>query len=165
MEVTATKITGLDLAQRACQFTLHSQKATSIGLEKIYRSEHSPMRTQLFWIEMKDIPSFVSVHLVRHHVGVDHFVQTQRTDRGAEEVANRLTPVNHAMLINAQALVNMARKRLCNMASVETQIVMAKIRGAIRKVDPELVKCMQPECIYRGGVCHELSGCGSGPGE
>ena len=160
MRVYIEKITNVDLMRRACTFTTHGQVDSLMSLDKIYRCEHSPMRTQLFWIEMMAIPSFVSVHLVRHKHGVEHYVQTMRDDRGAQEVANRLTEVNHAMLINAQAIINMARKRLCMKAHPETRLVFEHIKDHMKTVDPDLAKYMVPECVYRGDVCHELKPCG-----
>ena len=161
MRIHIEKITNVDLMRRACKFTTHGQIDSMMSLDKIYRCEHSPMRTQLFWIEMMGIPSFVSTHLVRHHVGIEgHFVQTMRDDRGAETVADRNTPVSHAMLINAQALINMARKRLCHKAHAETRLVFEHIKDHMKVVDPDLARYMVPECVYRGDVCHELRPCG-----
>ena len=160
MKISATKLTNIDLARRACQFTTHTHAASAITLERLYAMEHSPIRTQLFAVEMVGIPNFVSVHFVRHHVGVDHYVQTMREDRGANTIANRLTPTNHLMIANAQALIHMARKRLCYKASPETQKVMEKIRTAIGGVDPALGNVMVPECHYRGLICHERAMCG-----
>lgn len=160
MRITVEKITTVGLARQACKFTINGHKDSLISLKKVYHCEHSPMRTQLFWIEMLGIPNFVSVHLVRHHVGVDHYVQTMRDDRGAGEVANRLTPTNHAMLINAQSLVNMARKRLCMKAHAETRVAMGSIVEEVAKIDADLAAVLIPECEYRGGVCHEIKPCG-----
>lgn len=160
MRITVEKLTTVDLARRACKFTIHGHKDSLISLKKVYQCEHSPMWTQLFWIEMIGIPNFVSVHLVRHSIGVDHYVQTMRDDRGAGEIANRTTPTNHAMLINAQALVNMGRKRLCMKAHAETRLVMSEIVEEITKIDPDLADVMVPECEYRGGACHEIKPCG-----
>lgn len=159
MIVKVEKITRLDLARKACSFTLHSQNSTKIGLDKLYGSEHSPMRTQLFVVEMYDIPSFVSTHLVRHNIGIDHFVQTNREDRGASETANRNTPVNHMMLINAQGLINMARKRLCTKASKETQELMRLIIRGVDEVDMFLTPYLVVDCAYRG-MCYEPACCG-----
>ena len=122
-------------------------------------SEHSPIRTQLFLIEMKNIQTFVSVHFVRHNVGVIHFVKSNRIDRGGNDTVDRMSPVNHMMIANAQAVINMARKRLCSKASIETQEVMSIIANKIFDVDPELAHCLMPECEYRGG-CTELNSCG-----
>ena len=109
---------------------------------------------------MENIPSYVSVHFTRHKIGVEHFVQTMRTDRGAEKVADRNTPVNHAMFINAQSLINMARKRLCRAAAPEAVELMELIKEHVQLADPDLAICMVPEGIYRGGRCVEGLQCG-----
>lgn len=158
--ISITKLTGVDLLRKACKFTTHGQTDSMMSLEKIYRCEHSPMRTQIFWIEMLGIPTSASVHLVRHKIGVDHFVQTMRDDRGANHVADRNTLVNHAMLINAQEVINIARKRLCMSAHPKTREVVEAIKCGIARVDLYLAWAMVPECEYRGGVCHELKSCG-----
>lgn len=160
MKVTAYKITGTNLLRETCESTMHNKVESKITSATIYNCEHSPIRSQMFVIKMEGIPSFVSVHLVRHKIGVEHFVQTMREDRGAEEVANRNTPVNHTMILNAQTLINMAKKRLCYKASKATRDVFNLIIDAVFVVDEELPKYLVPECIYRGGYCHEPKMCG-----
>lgn len=160
MLIAIDKITNSILAQRACEFTIHKDTKSNISLSKLYRCMHSPIRTQLFWIEMYDIPSFVSTHLVRHSVGVTHYVQTNRDDRGADYVADRNTLVRHAMLINAEALINMARKRLCKSAHLTTISVMKLIKESVCTVDEELSRQLVPECVYRNRYCPELRCCG-----
>lgn len=157
--VSVHKLTNETLAQKACEMTMRGKKS-SIGLAKLYKCEHSPIRTQLFWVEMRNIPTFVSVHLVRHKIGVEHFVMSNRDDRGGSDEVTRLAPVNHGMLVNAQALINMARKRLCVQAHKETVEVMKAIRQGVEACDAALAKTMVPECEYRGMVCHELRPCG-----
>ena len=122
MQITVTKITDKALLDLACSYTVNKDVHVK-DLKAFYMSEHSPIRTQLFLIEMKDIPTFVSVHLVRHTVGVIHFVKSNRDDRNGEPNANRDTPVNHMMIANAQAIINMARKRLCSKSHIDTQEV------------------------------------------
>lgn len=158
MNITVTKITDKALLDLACSYTAN-KKVSVKNMQAFYLSEHSPIRTQLFLIEMQDIPTFVSVHLVRHNIGVLHFVKSNREDRNGEPNANRNTPVNHMMIANAQALINMARKRLCSKASVETQELMAVIVNKVYDVDKDLAHCMLTECEYRGG-CTELTSCG-----
>lgn len=158
MNITVTKITDKALLDLACSYTAN-KKVSVKNMKAFYLSEHSPIRTQLFLIEMKDIPTFVSVHLVRHNIGVLHFVKSNRTDRGGDSNADRNTPVNHMMIANAQALINMARKRLCSKASTETQEIMETIARKVYEVDVDLALCMLPECEYRGG-CTEMSSCG-----
>ena len=132
---------------------------SNASLKSIYRNEHSPMRTQLFTVEMIGIPTFVSTHFVRHTQGVEHFCKSQRDDRGGKDTSYRLTPTNHGMLLNAQTLVNMARKRLCSKSHIETVKVMQGIKAGVDIVDSRLADMMVPDCIYRGGVCHEDKPC------
>ena len=147
-----------NLVQRACEMTMDGGKSR-ISNEEIYRCEHSPIRTKLFWIEMIDIPTFISVHLVRHKIGVEHFVKTNRDDLGGDGEATRNTPVNHGMLINAQALINMARKRLCGKSHEETRKIMRLIKDAVGAIDEDLPNYMVRECEYRNGICPEKTKC------
>jgi hypothetical protein len=62
------------------------------------------------------------------------------------------------MLINAQALINMARKRLCNKSHIATIEVMKEIKKQVNYRDPELADRLVPDCIYRGS-CPELVPC------
>ena len=156
--IGVTKLTGIDLMREACAVTI-DKPYSEMTLDRIYKCEHSPIRTQLFWVEMWDIPSFVSVHFVRHKIGVEHFVKSLRDDRCGNGGETRDSLVNHSMLINAQALINMARKRLCSKAHIETQKVMNVLRNEVAGVDPDLRNYMLPECMYRNG-CYESKPCG-----
>lgn len=158
MDIFVEKLTNLALARRACIATL-GVRSSKIKPKDLYRSEHSPLRTQLFWIEMSGIPSFVSVHLVRHKIGVEHFVQSLRDDRGGRGDEGRNTPVNHSMLINAQALMTIAHARLCNKSHSKTIEVMKAIAGEIWSEDPDLYPFLIPKCKYLGR-CIELKPCG-----
>lgn len=131
---------------------------------RLLKAEHSPIRVMLYKIDMWNIPTEVSVHLVRHKVGVEHFVRSNRPDRGGNAKADRQTPVNHSMIINAQALISMARKRFCYQAAASTRAVMRLVHEAIREVDPDMAGAMVPDCYYRGGVCFELRCCHRVPG-
>lgn len=79
MEVSVRKYTDESLMRRACEMTFNGKSHQS--LLSIYKSEHSPARTQLFWIEFLDIPLFVATHFIRHHVGSVPFELTRRDDR------------------------------------------------------------------------------------
>lgn len=162
MKVTVEKLTDITLINKACSFTAGFNVDVKSPY-RMYKAEHSPIRTQMYWVEMYDIPTFVSVHLVRHKVGVEHFVKSNRHDRGGDEEATRLTPVNHAMLINAQSLINMARKRMCSKASYETRDVFNEIVNALKTVDYDLAMCLMPDCMYRGNLCYEFQSCGRCP--
>lgn len=157
MRIILEKVTTTDLFRRACQMTTRAD-SSKVRLDRMYLAEHSPIRTQMFWVEMYDIPSFVSTHFVRHKFGVEHFVLSNREDRGGDHNTDRNTPVNHGMFLNAQALINMSRKRLCGQASQETQDVMQEIKRQVNEVDPDLALAMVPDCMYRGR-CFELKPC------
>ncbi len=61
---------------------------------------------------------------------------------------------------NAQALINVARWRLCHQASKETREKMEELKKSIRDAgQEEIAFCMQPNCVYRGG-CPEMKSCG-----
>lgn len=164
IKITVVKLTDVSLAQRACSFTMQLRKESKITLDKLYRCEHSPMKTQLFWIEFENIPSYVSVHFVRHTTDgrIESYVGSNREDiTGADPLTiNRLTPVSHAVLVNANCLVRMARQRLCKKADVRSQYVMNLIRNEVQKIDVALAKYMVPNCVYRN-KCVELRSCGS----
>ena len=139
------------------------KQPTSEWIEKLLKAEHSPIREIWFGIKM-EIPYWVSVHFVRHHIGVNHYVQTQRNDRQDmydRNEAPQNTLVSHIMSINAQELIFMAHKRLCNQASVETRQVMREICKQVTEVCPEFKHLLVPLCIYRNGLCEEFKPCGA----
>lgn len=124
-------------------------------------SEHSPIRKLKISWRWKDLKYWVSVHLVRHKIGIEHFVSTQRTDRTGID-RNKLPQdslVNHECEADAQALINISRKRLCNCASLETRQAWQEVKNKIAEVEPELAQCMVKECVYRNGFCPEMFPC------
>lgn len=130
--------------------------------KKLIEAEHSPLRELWFGIRM-EIPYWVSVHFVRHHIGVNHYVQTQRNDRQTKydrTEARQDEIVSHVMSVNAQELVFMAHKRLCGQASSKTRAVMEDIVSKIVDMFPEFVNVLVPLCGYRNGVCTEFKCCG-----
>ena len=134
---------------------------TGEWLKKLVEAEHSPIRELWFGVKM-EIPYWVSVHFVRHHIGVNHYVQTQRTDRtgvNRDELTQGET-VSHIMSVNAQELINMAHKRLCRQASPETRYVMSLICDKVIEVAPYMESVLVPLCKYRNGKCTEMFPCG-----
>ena len=84
--------------------------------KRMILAEHSPIRKNKFSWRWVDIKYWVSVHLVRHWLGIVHFVKTQRTDRtniNRDELPQGAL-VNHAAEANSQALINISRRRLCS---------------------------------------------------
>lgn len=200
MEINVTKLTDIDLLRKANSFT--TGKDSKMTLDNAYKYGHSPIRTQLFWVELRDIPLFIASQLVRSHVGVQFFQRSKRPDRGGEDFEkvcediakcvmeidendvcasnrqgkyqqeisdeikslpkrfDRFAPTDLACLINAEALINMAHKRLCSKASEQTRELMKTIVHEVAQVDPDLAHHMVPMCAYMNGVCREPHGCG-----
>lgn len=194
--VTVKKLTDRELMLSACESTFLGKSNQS--LLSIYKSEHSPSRTQLFWIEVKNAPLFVVSHYVRHHVGIEKYQLSMRSDRNGGKdqcpyIADRLSEIlavpeeyraeeetkemyelleelknrsgrnaltNLSILVNAQSLIDMAKLRLCNMASPETRQVFSAIKEKINEIDPELASMMVRKCVYRNGLCGEPRCCG-----
>ena len=128
---------------------------------RLIMSEHSPIRKLKFtwrWINLK---YWVSTHFVRHKIGIEHFVKTQRTDRTGvnRDDLPQGSFVNHVCEADAQALINVSRKRLCFCASVETRQAWERVKSVVAEVEPELASCMVKECVYRG-FCPEMFPCG-----
>ena len=195
--IKVTKLTGIYLLRKANSFT--TGRDSKMSLAKAYCYGHSPIRTQLFWIEMTDIPLFVASQFVRSHIGVQWYQRSKRTDRGGEdfrevceqlaiEIENndmlteseqrdveqqvaveirklgdrfdRYAPTDLACIINAEAIINMSRKRLCAKASKETREIWENVIALIEEVDPDLAKhCVKP-CVASCGLCREPKGCG-----
>lgn len=80
--VTVEKLTDVSLLRRANSFT--TNRDSKMDLATAYRHGHSPIRTQLFWVELRNIPLFVASQIVRAHVGIQCFQLSKRTDRGGE---------------------------------------------------------------------------------
>lgn len=134
---------------------------TSEWKEKLIASEHSPLREIWFGFKMV-IPYWVSVHFVRHHIGVNHYVQTQRSDRQDQYDRNKApqdTLVSHIMSVNLQELVFMSHKRLCKQASPETREVMQELCKLAIEAVTELEGYLVPLCKYRNGKCTEFFPC------
>ena len=169
MEAKVTRLTDWSLVVDEARRTAWKD---SLGREpsrefkmKALMSRHSPIEALMFRVELKDIPSFVSVHLVRHKIGVTHWVSSQRPDRSPNGTSRHKlpqdAPVNHDMVLNAQALLAISKKRLCHQASPETQQVWRLVVDELRKIgETELAAFCQPECWWCGGECPESKPCG-----
>jgi hypothetical protein len=162
MNIQVKKITDLDLIKDMIEFSDPNVSKSKIILDTAYKRGHSFIRSQLFYIKMEGIPTFVSVHLVRHAaVGQYHYVSSRRDDwtgLNGEEV-NRNTPVNHVMILNAEHLIDMAKARLCSKSHKVTSDIMYLICEKIREIDPDLYNFMKPKC-YWNGFCRESKPCG-----
>ena len=150
---------------------------------KILLAEHSPIRLLEYDFTIENIRQWVTVHLVRHHEGCEKFVHTQRQDINEEienivakviEVLSNVGITNNGwrerdylfqgqcndmdMTCNAQAFINISRKRLCRCASPETRQAWEIVIAMLKEVDPTLAEKCVPECVYRG-FCPEHDRC------
>lgn len=152
--------------------------------KKILLAEHSPIRLLEYDFTIENLRQWITVHLVRHHEGCEKFVHSQRQDINpeVEVITKRLIEVlreegllregwkerdymfqgegnDMDMTCNAQAFINISRKRLCmGCASPETRLAWNLVIDALREVDPILAEKCAPECIYRG-FCPETDRC------
>ena len=155
-EVNITKLTDFSLANLACEFTSNKQNL-NVNMEKMYNAEHSPAYTQWFWIELMNLPNYVHTHFRTHEKnGAVMFVQTSRLPDGTRPKSLKF--VNMAMMVNAQHLIQMARKRLCRKADSITRQVMQKIEREMYGVDRALAVNLRANCAYRMG-CPEMKPC------
>lgn len=136
---------------------------------KMLLAEHSPIRLVEYEWTWKDIKQWVTAHLVRHHVGCEKMVHSQREDRrnlteefsiNSRDELPQGTLNDMDMSANAQALINISRKRLCNCASKETREAWLQVKEAIKSIDPIMAEKMVRDCIYRGFCPEFMNSCG-----
>jgi hypothetical protein len=134
---------------------------TSDWKYKILKARHSPIRYLRYSFLIEDIPSNTSVHLCRH-IHSQPYVSSLRNDRQDTmdgDKAPRDTPVNMIYDVNAEELIVVANKRLCNMASDKTRAVVDLMCRAVGKVTPEIKPLLVPMCEWLHG-CPEMKSCG-----
>lgn len=139
---------------------------TTEWLHKMLEARHSPIRELWYRFRLDDIPYYVSVHLVRHHVDFHPYVKSQRNDRQNEydrRSAPQDAPVSMCLSLNAESLMNLANKRLCAQASEETRQVVQMMCMLVQQQCPEFEGLLVPMCEYHGGKCHEIFPCGKAP--
>lgn len=165
--VTAEFQSGWEWAKRAALKTIGLKpidpQPTEEWKAKMLLAEHSPIRNVIYYVSIWNIRQWVTTHLVRHWLGFIPFVHTQREDRTYLEIPRDELPQGSLndmdISINAQSLINVSRKRLCNCASKETKEAWTEVKKAIEGIDPVMSSKMVPNCIYRG-FCPELNSCG-----
>jgi hypothetical protein len=157
----------LNAARRTAGKKPLDKEPSSEFKRKILLAEHSPIRLLEYDFTWEDIKQWITAHIVRHHQGCEKFVNSQRGDRRnlLEEygITNRDELPQGAlndmdMTCNAQAFINISRKRLCNCASIETRNAWKLVIEYLKKVDPILAEKCVPECVYRG-FCPEFDRC------
>lgn len=139
-----------------------SQNTPSFELRQKYlASEHSPIVTLIYEWEWLDLPYWISVHFVRHWLGVKHFVSSQRNDRQDEydrQKAPQDALVNHRIEANAMSMINISQARKCLEASTETRMAWEMAVDEISNHSQEIIPFLVKPCIYRNGICPEVFG-------
>ena len=102
--------------------------------------EHSPIRQLFIKCKLYELKSWVSVHLVRHKFGIEHWVRTQRVDRTGinRDELPQGSFVEHEIMATTQAMISISRKRLCSQASKETMETWQEILNSIKDIEHEL---------------------------
>lgn len=130
---------------------------------RILEARHSPIRYLRFSFYLIGVPYYVSVHLVRH-VHAQPYVRSQRNDRQSDydrTKAPQDAPVNMIWDMNAEELMVIANKRLCQTADPKTREVVHQMVNLVNKVRPEFKPFLVPACSYHG-TCHEMFPCRRG---
>ena len=108
------------------------------------------------------MPYWLHVELVRHHVGLEKYVKSQRDDRNNNEVPRgkkpQDAPVNVIIDLNAETLMTLMNKRLCGAATKEMQEFMLIIRKLVIETNPEFTEFLVPMCKYVH-ECKEFKPC------
>ena len=130
---------------------------------KMLRCRHSPIRKLPFSFYISDMPYWLHVELVRHHVGLEKYVKSQRDDRNINEIPRgkkpQDAPVNMIIDLNAETLMTLMNNRLCGAATKEMQEIMFDIRKLVIETNPEFEEFLVPMCKYLH-ECKEFKSCG-----
>lgn len=166
-EVSSSWSKILDLCRNTVNKKDIGKEPSSIFKKRLLMAEHSPIRTLSVQWRWPNLKSWISVHFVRHKIGIEHFVSTQRDDRTGKgrDKASQDTEVSHSAHANAHAIMAISRRRLCKQAHKETREAWVSFLGELVKHEMELVSRCVPECVYRNGLCPEMNSCGWNKGE
>lgn len=133
MEVKVTKLTGIDLLRRANSVT--SGRESRATLAAAYRSGHSTIRTQIFFVECRGIPQFVSYHFRTHftiHPMPPYeygWMLSKRTDRGGGDFTTDCAAIADSLCTAADTIDDPD-----GMSSLMRDVVQSSIRHAANAV-------------------------------
>lgn len=162
MQVQVQKITNESLMNECLEYSLPIDqiKKLKVKLKTVYKTEHSPIYSQIFVIKLHAIPSFVHVHLRTHKKEfIFESARTFRSDK-TEVKQDRNTPTDMIIICNAKKIIDICQKRLCFKTSKETMSVVQMIVDEVKKIDSDLAEFCVPKCVYRNGLCNEHKSCG-----
>lgn len=150
--------------RRRALVTIGKKKAdipTRVWRESILKARHSPIRYLRFSFYI-ECPYWVSVHLCRH-IHAQPYVVSQRNDRQNKYDRNAARQDEIVCMIwdmNAEELITIANKRLCNKASEETREVVKQMCELVKESNPEFYWELVPMCVREHG-CNEMKSCRS----
>ena len=164
--VTVERLTpwslALDLARATAGKDENGSEPSGGWKAMMLECRHSPIRAIMFHIRIENLPSWVSVHFVRHKIGIEHYVRSQRSDRTGED-RDKLPQdsfVTHDMIVNADEILSISERRLCGKASPETRGVWEAVCKKFLEIgEKELYEACKPYCVTHGG-CREPKTCG-----
>lgn len=148
---------------------IRTKKMPSLELwYKMILSEHSSHRAVKYRVTIEDMPYYAHVHLVRHHVGVEPHVFSQRDDGGVETVTERDNLpqgayVNMILDLNVQSIINISRQRLCFKAHKVLRDFVNGLKKSLQKsdnYDKILASLLMRPCQWYPGICKEPTSCG-----
>lgn len=126
---------------------------------RILKARHSPIRYLRFSFYI-ECPYWVSVHLCRH-VHAQPYVKSQRNDRQSEYDRNKAPQDEMVSMIwdmNAEELITICNKRLCNQTADLTRELVQQIRDLVVENCPEFKYELVPIC-EREHICNEMKPC------
>lgn len=172
----------LNAARRTIGKSALDKQPTDDWKRCVLMAEHSPIKLVEYTIQFKNLRQWVGVHLLRHDYTLP-FIHSQRVDRrNVDEYVDNVMSIiaddvkndesfnkrdymfqgqtnDQDFVVNAQTLINISRKRLCNCASRETREAWRLVHDVMKNVDPVMAEFMVPNCVYRG-FCPEMTCCG-----
>ena len=150
-----------NLCRKTISMKDSSIEPTNEWKRKLLLAEHSPLRHSLITVDIEDVPFYVMGHLVRHSVGVTPYVSTSREDRTniSRSERSQTDLVSMRIDLNIQSLINISRKRLCNQADRQTQIIWLEVIKAIAKYDSDIAWACVPEGIRSCGCPEKFGNC------
>lgn len=141
---------------------------SKVGVEWWQRSKRTDRGGEDFRVECHDFGQRLDIVAEKVNEGLseaDADSLTQTLNEMESEVKqwpsrfDRYAPTDLMCLINAEAIINMSRKRLCTKASKETREIWQKVCELIEECDPDLYPHLVKPCVLYQR-CREVKCCG-----
>lgn len=143
-KIEVSKITDISLLHKCASFT--SGKDCTMPLHKAYANKHSIIRSQIFVVEMTDIPLFCASQFVRSTQGVNWYQRTKRPDRGGLDFIEECQRINNNLNLLIVEMENGERIDLDEMKDIQSDIL--DLTGKFDRYAPtSLLGIMNAEAI------------------